>query len=145
MLPFPLIGQPTHQPALSKLGPDRDLDLLVIYHGDLSLRKFLARILKAAGYDEPGNQLHLLEWPAGEPLDLTGLLRELGANKVILFGYDLRPLGLHVEVANYFPITLAGVTYLTADSLEYISQTKDAGDNRAAGALWAAVKVDFMR
>ncbi len=145
MLQFDLIGQPDTDKVLGQLGPARDLDLLVLYYGELTRRAFLARILGAAGYKDPGTQLHLLEWPVAEDLDLTGLVRRLGARKVLLFGYDPARLGLHVQVANYFPLTLGGLTFLLADSLEFIEQTKEGGDNRAAGALWTAVKADFMR
>lgn len=145
MLPFNLIAQPEADAALRKLGPSRDLELLVIYHGELSLREFLGRILTAAGYREPGTQLHLLEWPADNPLDLSTLIRTLGVKKVIIFGFDLPLLGNHLTVANYYPVTVAGVTYLNADSLEFISQAKEKGDNQPAGALWTAVKKSFLR
>ncbi len=145
MLPFDLIGQPAFDRALDQLGPRRDLGLLVLYYGELERRVFLARILAAAGYAEPGKQLHLLEWPPVAPLDLTGLARRLGTTHVLLFGYDLAALGLHFEVANYFPLTVGPTTYLVADSLDFIEQTKAAGDHRAAGALWTAVKQSFMR
>lgn len=131
--------------ALAKLGPAQDLELLVVYHGELERRAYLGRILGAAGYDEPGSQLHLLEWPAGEALDLASLMRRLGVSKVILFGYELGDLGLHLQVANYFPILIGGTTYLVADSLEFIEQAKDGGDNRPAGALWNAIKSSFLR
>ncbi|THH40366.1 hypothetical protein [Neolewinella litorea] len=145
MLPFTLVSQPDHAEALAKLGPGRDLSLLVLYFGELSLRAFLQRILAAAGYENPGTELHLLEWPADRPLDLAGLCRNLGVSKVLLFGYDPARLGLHFEVANYYSVTVGGVTYLQADSLEFIEQTKAAGDNRAAAALWTAVKDGFAR
>ncbi|NJB86603.1 hypothetical protein GGR26_002371 [Lewinella marina] len=145
MLPFNLIGQPERSDALARLSPARDLPLLVVYYGELSRRAFLQRILAAAGYRDPGTELHLLEWPLDQPLDLAGLVRELAVTKVILFGYDPGRLGLHFEVANYFPLQLGGVRYLLADSLEFIEQTKEAGDSRAAGALWNAVKQGFTR
>lgn len=145
MLPFTLISQPETGPALQKLGPRRDLDLLIVYYGELGLREFLGRILGAAGFDEPGTQLHLLEWPVEASLDLTSLIRKLGVKRVILFGYHLPLLGNHFTVANYFPLTVAGITYLSADSLEYILESKERGDNRPAGALWSAVKQQFAR
>ena len=145
MLPFNLIGQPEVAAALEKLGPARNLELLVLYYGELSRRAFLSRILAAAGYKEPGTQLHLLEWPVDQSLDLIGLVRKLGVKKVILFGYRLPELGIHFEVANYFPLEVAGVTYLIADSLDFIEDAKLGGDNRAAGALWNGVKDRFAR
>jgi hypothetical protein len=145
MLPFTLITQPTYEDALHKLSPARDLELLVVYHGEIGLRDFLRRILHAAGYDEPGRQLHLLELSVNDPLDLTGLIRTLGVDRVLLFGYDLPSLGLHLRADNYQPVTVADVTYLFADSLEFISRTKENGDNRAAAALWTAIKSAFLR
>lgn len=143
MLPFRLIGQPDYASALERLGPSRKLPLLVVYHGELARRAFLSRILAAAGYKNPGEELHLLEWSAAEDLDLSGLLRQLGVRKVMLFGYPAARLGLHFAVANYFPLTVAGVTYLFADSLEHIELTKAQGDNRAAGALWKSIQQSF--
>ena len=144
MLPFTLIGQPDASEAVRRLGPARDLPLLVLYHGELARRAFLQRILGAAGYREAGEQLHLLEWPADRHLDLSGLIRQICVSKVILFGYEPARLGLHFGVANYFPVTVGGITYLLADSLEYIEQTKEQGDNRAASALWNGVKDSFL-
>ncbi|WP_116125680.1 hypothetical protein [Lewinella sp. IMCC34183] len=144
MLPFDLIGQPGPDAALALLGPARDLPLLVVYHGELARRAFLKRILGAAGYREPGRQLHLLEWPADRSLDLSGLIRRLGVHRVILFGYTPDLLGLHLHVANYTPVTLAGVSYLFADSLSYIEETKAEGDNRPAAALWNSIREHFL-
>lgn len=143
MLSFTLIDQPTYDEALKLLSPARDRKLLVLYHGELARREFLSRILAAAGYDEPGTQLHLLEWPADGALDLMGLIRGLEASRVVLFGYELPQLGMHFEVANYLPIRVAGVDFLVADSLAYIEDAKNGGDNRPAGALWNAIKDDF--
>ena len=137
---FPLTGQPDYRDALDRLGPARDLALLVVYHGELARRAFLLKILNAAGYDDPGRQLHLLEWPATEPLDLAGLLGACGATKVLLFGYEPPDLGLHFTVSQYFPVTIGGTTYLLADSLEFIETTKVEGDTRAAGALWRSLR-----
>ena len=145
MLPFRLTGQPDYAGALEQLSPDRDRELLVVYYGELARRAFLGRILGAAGYRQPGEDLHLLEWPVTDDLDLSGLLRNLRARKVILFGYPPEQLGLHFRVANYFPLTVAGVTYLFADSLEHIERTKDEGDNRAAGALWKAIQQAYCK
>ena len=145
MLPFRLTGQPDYADALDRLSPDRDRELLVVYHGELARRAFLGRILGAAGYRDPGQELHLLEWPAAEDLDLAGLLRGLQSRKVILFGYPPERLGLHFRVANYFPLTVAGVTFLFADSLEHIERTKEEGDNRAAGALWKAIQQAYCK
>ena len=145
MLPFRLTGQPDYAGALEQLSPDRDRELLVMYHGELARRAFLGRILAAAGYRQPGEDLHLLEWPVTDDLDLAGLLRNLRTRKVILFGYPPEQLGLHFHVANYFPLTVAGVTYLFADSLEHIERTKEEGDNRAAGALWKAIQQAYCK
>ena len=145
MLPFRLTGQPAYAGALEQLSPDRNRDLLVLYHGELARRAFLGRILGAAGYRQPGEDLHLLEWPVTDDLDLAGLVRNLRARKVILFGYAAERLGLHFRVANYFPLTVAGVNYLFADSLEHIERTKEEGDNRAAGALWKAIQQAYCK
>ena len=142
MFPFPdltPIGQPDYADALAALGPARDLPLLVLYHGELPRRAFLEKVLTAAGHADPAREVHLLDWPATTPLDLSGLVRELNVSTVYLFGYDLPALGLHFEVGQYFPLAVGGVTYLVADSLEFIEDSKERGDNRAARSLWAAI------
>lgn len=140
-----LIGQPGFAEALRQLSPNAvaDVDTLVIYDTDY---EFLARVLGAAGYDDPNLQLHLLEWtPASGPLGLTGLTRHLQIRRVLLFGQEMVALGLHFEVAEYFPVEVAGVTYMKNPSVEIIATAKAAGDNGPAGALWRGVKGRFMR
>lgn len=140
-----LIGQPEYRDALRQLSPNAvvGVDVLVIYDGDFD---FLARVLNAAGYDDPKLQLQLLLWsPAEGGLDLTGLIRHLKIRRVLLFGQDTAALGLHFQVADYFPVEVAGVTYLKNPSVAHISEAKAKGDNGPAGALWRGVKGHFMR
>lgn len=140
-----LIGQPDYQDALAKLSPEAvvGVDTLVVYDADYD---FLERVLNAAGYDDPSLQLQLLEWsPAAGSLDLAGLLRRLRIKRVLLFGQDAAALGLHFTVAEYFPVAVAGVTYLVAPSVETISAAKASGNNGPAGSLWRGVKAAFMR
>lgn len=140
-----LIGQPEYHEALRQLSPNAvaGVDMLVVYDTDLD---FLARVLKAAGFDEPKLQLHLLHWsPAEGSIDLTGLIRHLKIKRVLLFGQDLKTLGLHFHVADYFAVEVAGVTYLKTPSVSEIATAKANGDNGPAGALWRGVKAGFMR
>ena len=140
---FPLIGQPGNDGIDLQLSERTDLDLLVVYDAELP---FLERILAAAGYDQPTHQLHLLRWTAEDgPLDLARIQRGLQLSKIILFGQDLPALGLHFRVAPYFPVTLAGVTYLTAPPLATIAAAKAKGDNGPAGNLWRAIQAEFLR
>jgi|AntRauTorckE5430_2_1112549.scaffolds.fasta_scaffold01819_8 hypothetical protein len=148
MSPFPsfsLIGQPDYAAALRQLTPKAvaGVDTLIIYDADYD---FLARVLGAAGYDDPKLQLHLLEWsPQRGGIDLAGLLRHLAIRRVMLFGQDAASFGLHFHVADYFPVAVAGVTYLKAPSAAVISQAKAKGDNGPAGGLWRGVKAAFMK
>lgn len=140
-----LIGQPDYAAALRQLPPNAvaGVDLLVIYDTDLD---FLSRVLNAAGYDDPALQLHLLQWSSeSEAFDLAGLLRHLRVKRVILFGQNARKLGLHFNVADYFPVEVASYTYLLCPSLAGIAGAKAKGNNGPAGALWKAVKASFMR
>lgn len=142
---FSLIGQPDYAAALRKLPPEAvaGVDTLIIYDADYD---FLARVLGAAGYDDPKLQLHLLEWsPTEGGIDLAGLLRRLAIRRVMLFGQDAAALGLHFQVADYFPVAVAGVTYLRAPSVTLIAEAKARGDNGPAGGLWRGVKAAFMR
>ena len=140
-----LIGQPDHADALRRLSPGAvaGVDMLIVYDSN---REFLERVLAAAGYDDPELQLHLLEWSAAAgPLDLTGVVRHLDIKRVLLFGQDLRALGLHFEVVDYFPVQIAGVTYMKNPSAKAIAEAKAGGDNGPAGALWRGIKGAFMR
>lgn len=140
---FPLIGQPDNAGTDLQLSQRTDLDLLVIYDSELP---FLERVLAAAGYNEPASQLHLLRWtPEDGGLDLARIIRRLRVNKVMIFGQDAKAMGLHFIVAPYFPLTVAGVTYLMAAPVKTISDAKAKGDNGPAGALWRGVKAGFLR
>ena len=145
MLSFDLINQPDLATARERLQPEVDpaADLLVVYEDDYD---FLARVLQAAGYDAPQTQLHLLPWTAADgPLTLTALQRHLGISKTILFGQDLPALGLHFQVVDFFAVTVAGVTYLQCPAVSTIAAAKASGNNGPAGALWKAVKANFLR
>lgn len=140
-----LIGQPNYADALRQLSPNAvaGVDMLVVFDTEYD---FLARVLGAAGYDDPKLQLQLLEWtPASGPVDLAGLIRHLQIKRVLLFGQGMRSLGLHFEVADYFPVQVAGVTYMKSPSVGEIATAKANGDNGPAGALWRGVKGGFLR
>ena len=140
-----LIGQPDYADALRQLPPNAvaGVEMLVVYDTDLI---FLSRVLNAAGYDDPALQLHLLHWSAGQgDIDLAGLVRHLKIKKVMLFGQSLKGLGLHFNVADYFPVEVSACTYLVCPSVETIATAKANGDNGPAGALWRAVKAQFMK
>ena len=128
----------------SELTPAEGKELLVIYDAELP---FLERVLAAAGYDDPAKQLHTLQRQAGsrEKLDLSGLVNRLGIKKVCLFGQDLPSLGLHFTVTPYFPITLAGVTYMICEPAAAIASAKEKGNNKPSRALWGGIKQAFLR
>lgn len=138
-----LISQPDNAATALQLSERTDLPLLVVYDGELP---FLERVLAAAGYDEPAHQLHLLRWTTDdEDLQLAQIVRRLRVKRVMLFGQDLRALGLHFTVAPYFPVDVARVTYLVAPSAQLIAEAKAAGNNGPAGNLWRAIKARFLR
>ncbi|MTB52851.1 hypothetical protein [Lewinella sp. W8] len=142
-LNFQLIGQPDRDPHTATLIPDPAKDTLIVYRGELP---FLQRILAAAGYDNPAEQLHLLSWPDPEQsLDLADLTRHLLVSKVILFGQNLPALGLHFQLTDYFPAEIAGKRFLKAPALTEIKSAKEAGNNVPAGSLWKAIQNGFLR
>lgn len=140
-----LVGQPDYAAPLRQLPPAAvaGVDTLIVYDTDLD---FLSRVLNAAGYDDPALQLHLLKWsPEQGGVDLAGLVRHLKIQKVILFGQQTKDLGLHFNVADYFPVEVSGCTYLVCPSVEIIATAKANGNNGPAAALWRAVKAGFMK
>ncbi len=139
-----LIGQPALADALERLPtpPSPTARLLVVYDAE---RPFVERILAAAGYTDLPTQAHLLEWRAEDGgLDLAAMHHHLGVKRVMLFGQPLPALGLHFQVANYFPLEVAGVHFLVAESAAAISRAREAGNNGPAAALWQAIKASFM-
>jgi hypothetical protein len=138
-----LIEQPDNAATELQLSQRTDLDLLVVYDSELP---FLERVLAAAGYNEPAHQLHLLRWTSEDGgLRLASIIRSLQVKQVMMFGQDLQQLGLHFTVAPYFPVSLAGVTYLIAPPVKDIAEAKASGNNGPAGNLWRAIKANFLR
>lgn len=138
-----LIEQPDNAATELQLSQRTDLDLLVVYDAELP---FLEKVLAAAGYDEPAHQLHLLRWTDDDGgLNLASIVRQLKVKQVMVFGQNLKALGLHFTVALYFPVDIAGATYLIAPSVKSIAEAKASGNNGPAGNLWRAIKVSFLR
>ena len=141
---FTLIGQPDFAPALAQLPRTCARAPLVLYAGGSEARTFLDRILNAAGYERPEEQLNLLEWPLDAPLDLTGLVRHLESDRIICFGHDTNVLGIHFFAQKYSPVTVTARTFLFAEPLTTILEAKQNGNNGPAGALWGALKSSFL-
>ena len=127
-----------------ELRAEPEKKLLVIYDGDLP---FVVRVLAAAGYDDPKAQLHLIRRQPedAEQLDLATLAERLDIDKVILFGQQPSDLGLHFIVQPYYPIEVAGRTYMICQAIREIAAAKSAGNNQPAAALWAGMKQGFLR
>jgi len=139
---FDLIRQPT-PPDLT---PQENKQLLVIYQEGEERQTFLNNILKAAGYHQPSEQLHLLPLQKqNTEMDLSKAIRLLNLQQVIIFGVQPATLGLHFQLANYVPVQVNHIWYLLADDLAIIQSEKAAGKPQKAGALWKAIKARFMR
>ena len=141
-LNFQLIGQPDLNDLPTEITASPDKKLLIVFQDNLP---FLERILGAAGYTNPSEQLHLLAWSQEDgQLDLAGLARQIQVDKIILFGQNLSALGLHFQLSNYYPTEIAGKKFLTAPPLAEIKSAKDAGNNGPAGSLWKAIQNGFL-
>ncbi len=121
--------------------PDERKCVLILYDDRLP---FLLKVLQAAGYEEPEEEIYLVRWRADESLDLTALATRLQVEKIVLFGQSLSSLGLHFTAADYFPIEVGGRTYMTCESLTRIESAKDEGNNKPAGALWRGIQQAFL-
>ena len=118
--------------------------LLVLYDQATAAPDFLESILTAAGYQQADQEAWLLGWSQGAPLDLAALMRHLGSEQLIIFGLDLAPLGLHLQLAPYVPVQLAGVWCMRADGLANIQAEKATGRTAKAAALWKGIKSQFL-
>ena len=116
-------------------------DLLVLFEEN---QAFVERVLSAAGYADIPHQVFLLQRQDKAPLDVSRLVRRLEVSKVLLFGQDLPSLGLHFQVAPYFPVVVAGLRFLVAQSVAEIATAKAEGDNAPAGNLWRALQKGFL-
>ena len=75
----------------------------------------------------------------------AALNRHFHANYCFLFGIPPGSAGIRLNMPLYRPLTYREVTYLCSDSLEKIRLEREAGDNRAAGALWKALLEIFPK
>lgn len=143
MLNFDLIAAPRYAAARQQLpDPPAESALLVLYDEGYD---FLAKVLTAAGYRDLPDGVHLVVWSAAEEgLDLLALARELNAHRLLLFGQDPARLGLHLQLANFFPVTVAGRRLMLCPSLPQIAAAKAAGDNGPAAALWRGLQNGFL-
>ncbi|OAV42614.1 hypothetical protein [Lewinella sp. 4G2] len=140
-----LITLPTiENTSVGDLQANPEKRVLIVYDEGLD---FIQRVLAAAGYDQPGEQIHFLQAAKDDEdgLDLSGLIHRLEVNKICLFGQDLPKLGLHFSVSPYFPLKLAGRTYMTCPSAATIAADKERGDNKSSRALWGGIKQAFAR
>ena len=129
--------------AEHELTPDVAKSLLVIYEGDLP---FLNKVLAAAGYQDPKQDLHLLRHEPDDPaFDLATLVRRLNVDKVILFGQDLAQLGLHFHIAHYAPLTIGAATYMVCPGVAQIAAAKQAGNKKPSVNLWRGIQAAFLK
>ena len=139
-----IILQPNNTEVGEQLGSESgDKNTLIIYDTDIS---FLERVLAAAGYTAPADELHLLRRePDSQALDLTTLLRELNVDRVLLFGQELHKLGLHFTIAKYAPLKIGGYTFMVCDPVADIAAAKELGNNTPSRALWNGIKLAYLK
>ncbi len=139
---FDLIRQPA-APSLLPLGAAANL--LVLYLEGEGKRAFLFSILQAAGYQEPASSVYLYAVKEGSrAIDLTGLLRSLSVDRVLIFGLPLAALGWHLQLAPYVAVQVNQNWCLLADDLGLIEAEKNAGKPQKAAALWKGIKTQFL-
>jgi len=125
--------------------PQGGKKLLVIYRAGAEREQFLFGILRAAGYDDPKQQVGLLPLPDSvTELDGSNLIRTSGAAQLLLFGFEPAALGFHLQLGRYVPVAVNQLLLLVADDLALINAEKQAGNTQKAGALWKAVKGHFL-
>lgn len=139
-----LIAQPDNSLLAEQVvEPHPEKRLVVIYDSNLP---FLERVLGAAGYKNPTDELHLIRHERGdEPFDLASLLGRLQVSEVICFGQELASLGLHFQIAEYATVRIADRLFMICGSVEKISSEKEKGNNQPAAALWKGIKAGFMK
>ncbi len=142
-LDFELIRQPATDslPFVS----NAKKSLLVAYIAGEEREQFLFNILRAAGYTNPKEELYLLPLgPGEESQDLSTICRQYQIDQVLIFGLNPKHLGLHLRLGNYVPVQVNQCAFMYGHDLAIIKAEKEDGKPQKAGALWQAIKSNFM-
>ena len=98
---------------------------------------FLSKILAAVKLDLTEDLL-VLEGDSSTNFSFFELQSEQQTDKVIIFGYAPKTLGIHLLMNKYEVSTINDCQFLFADDLEQISN-----DKQLKGKLWGALKKMF--
>ncbi len=112
-------------------GPEAELDV-----------SYAERIIGAVklSLDE---DMYLLPWREKADYSLSGLLRQLQIDRVLVFGVEPADLGLHFQAPRFLPIRVDGRTFLFSCSLTRLRNNREAGNRENAVKLWNALQQMF--
>lgn len=144
---IPLFGLSEISAHIERVKGAGKKNLMVIYKTGENVpadRDYLEKILNAVGVHLE-NDAFYLEISDKQIPPWAALNRHFHANYCFLFGIPPGSAGIRLNMPLYRPLTYREVTYLCSDSLEKIRLEREAGDNRAAGALWKALLEIFPK
>lgn len=125
----------------AKLSGENRKGLLVILSADEEneeLNQFVAKVLKAAGFDVP-EDVHFLKLTSSDGFSFSLLSKKNDIQSVISFGFSPKFLGLNWNLANYSPFLYENRKYLFADNLAEIQK-----DKKLKGKLWKCLQAMYL-
>lgn len=105
---------------------------------------FLETVLTAAKLSPVADQVFLLSVSPQAGLPVVRLSRQLGVSRVMIFGLAPQRAGLRAEWPPYTFTRLGELRLLWGHAMADIKREREAGDSRKAGALWQALKTNFL-
>ena len=112
-------------------GPESELDI-----------PYAARIIGAVKLSLE-EDMYLLPWREKTDYSLSGLLRQLQVDRVLVFGVEPAALGLHFQAPRFLPVRVDGRTFLFSCSLTQLRNNREAGNRENAVKLWNALRQMF--
>lgn len=112
--------------------------MILIKNSDEAHLEFLTKILAAVKYDISKDVL-LMSIEQKKQISLTNLIKDVDIDKVVLFDFVPKDIGLNCRLPNYFPLKMNEKTFLSADSLSQISKNK-----MKKKELWTALQKMFL-
>lgn len=142
---FDLYGAPDPARASSNIQGQGQAGILVIYEVEDTPeedQQYLQAILRPLKLDLQSD-VFFLALQKKETISIASLLQQYTSTAVLVFGGDLKELGIRLQLPDYQPVKFQGRHFLKADSLHRIRTDRENKDNRRAGALWNALKEIF--
>ncbi len=144
LLAFP--NKADHQFTIEGQGQGKILILAYIPQQDKNEDyAFLENVLKAVNLTPLEDKIHLLQSANDKiNLSLSRLATKMDSKHILIFGLNLKNLGVRADIPKYQFLKLNKLNILLCDSIGLIREERAAKKNQKAAALWQALKTQFL-